>query len=167
MKKYITALAALALAFSLSPANSQSIVGPPEESDLTPVQKEARNILQSSGSVYNDIRNRYNMSASRVWENPRFTPQELIDELNKEPSSQFGTMAAELFARAQMLAQMLQAQYPNDPLVKKSPPEGWTVAVGQDGKVTLTPPPPTIPSPTPPPIPLPTATPAASPSPTP
>lgn len=84
-------------------------------------------VKMGSTNLYNSIKSQLNNIFNTIWNNPDFTPIEIV--------TAFGTDAAALFALAQGLQTLAsQADPTYVPLV---PPTNYTVTINADGSVTI------------------------------
>jgi hypothetical protein len=99
----------------------------PNPAPTDPLTAGVQNAITQINAQYRQLFQLLNGLSRFVWNNPKYTPQEVV--------AAFGTYAANLFQLSGLLCQLIGAvtgQTPN-PI-----PTGWTWSAATDGTVTLT-----------------------------
>ena len=89
------------------------------------IDNEVSSIKSITTNIYRTLKHQHTIAFNKVWDNPNFTPQEIIDA--------FGSDAASLFSISWSIQQILLAADPNYKLL--IPP--MNVTLNSDGTVTL------------------------------
>lgn len=98
------------------------------EQESNPLERVSKNLKSQAFNSFKQMILTYEDGLRRFWKNPRFTPQEISDEL--------GNTAGELFRLHGLLYQTIKTANPDAVLTEVSSLGAFTI--NEDGTVTVT-----------------------------
>lgn len=105
-----------------------SILNGPVQEVAPPLERVSKNLKTTAYNSFKQMITTYEDGLRKFWKNPRFTPQEISDEL--------GNTAGELFRLHGLLYQTIKTANPETVITEVSSLGAFTI--NEDGTVTIT-----------------------------